>query len=817
MARIGGSVPVMRVTALTLVCLLAIASSAEAQMEELSPFDFEDEAGDAAGDGESGEAEAPLLEEFEVDARDAVLSAARTKTTIQEAPGIITVITADEIRARGHRTLNDVLRTVPGFEGDRLESNGWFNESIARGQPRTLLILLNGVNITEPVRNTLSIDRKIPLESVKRIEVTSGPGGVLWGSNALLGVVNIILKDHTDVDGVELLAGGGHGPGALEAVQARAAVGESFLDGQVELYTAVDFYSDRGAELEVDVRKVLGALPQPELDSKTIYDPSPGVSDFNSRDWWLAHTLVLRVFDTLTIDWQLQFEVDHRQLATGGALLEGSRLDPETGALDEVHVETVGSDPVQVVGVNWRDRFFGDTLGLSARLYGVRFEVEESPFWAFPPRYVPGVDALADGVSIGLTVDQQLRYGLNLDADVSLDDHTVVFGFEGFQERIRDAWRQDTLRKRIYLPRIAAPDPRTGEIPEVAIFGPERCPTAGRRPVSVDGQQLEVLFLDDACRFEERFLKDTQRTVGAFYVSDEWRLARPLTIQPGFRVQVSDSYDPVTLFSGALVWNIVDKLYLKLNYAEGFRPPSYDSTRIVDVAVSTLSYRSGDDIRVETSRAGEVELNAVVLENTGPLRRIYLRADYAYTVLSDVIRNVGGQFANSGERQIHSVEFFGRVEFDGDHEIWLGGHYLETEDSVFGPVRNFPELAITGGARVRVVGPLELSGLAMWYGAQEDLNRPISAEGFPPGSQGGLFEADASDIAVEYIEPTLTLRFGARLVELFDDRVDVSAFLYNALDVRRQDPDFFFDDRVLSRPQPRPGWSAFASVRARLF
>ena len=47
---------------------------------------------------------------------------------------------------------DDVLRTVPGFEGDRLESNGWFVESIARGQPRTLLVLLNGVNITEAVR-----------------------------------------------------------------------------------------------------------------------------------------------------------------------------------------------------------------------------------------------------------------------------------------------------------------------------------------------------------------------------------------------------------------------------------------------------------------------------------------------------------------------------------------------------------------------------------------------------------------------------------------------------------------------------------------
>lgn len=786
----------MRVILLTLFALTA--APAAAQMDELSPFDFEDEAGE--GEGQAGEGQ-PLLEEFEVDARDAVLSAARTKTNIQEAPGIITVITADEMRARGHRTLNDVLRTVPGFEGDRLESNGWFNESIARGQPRTLLILLNGINITEPIRNTLSIDRKIPLDSVKRVEVTSGPGGVLWGSNALLGVVNVILKDQSDLDGAEFILGGGDGPGAQEAVKGRAAFGASWLDDDIRLYTAVDFYSDRGAELEVDVRKIIGALPEPELDSKTIYEARSGLTDFNSRDWWISHTLVLRLFETISLDWQLGLEQDHRQIATGGALLAGTRV--EDGQIERVTVETEGRDPFQMAALGWRDRFVGDRLGISARLYGVRFDVDEKPFWAFPPRGDIGVEALEDGVSIGLDIDQALRYGLNIDADVDLGDHKIVFGFEGFQERLRDAFRQDTLRRLVYLPSLDT------------IVGPGNCPPAGVRSVNIDGKLTTANFLDDECHFEERFVQDIDRTVGAFYVSDEWRLARTLAIQPGYRLQLSGDYAAVNLFSAALVWNIVDRVFMKLNYAEGFRPPSYDSRYVVDTAVSTLSYRSNDQIRVEGSRAGEVELNAVLFENTGPLRRVYLRGDYAYTVLSDVIRNVGGQFANSGEREIHSAEFFARADFTGRHEIWLGGHFIRAEDSQFGPVRNFPNLAFTGGARARVIGPLELSGLAMWYGPQEDQNRPPGDETFPPGADTGFATADASDVVVERIDSTLTLRFGARLLALFDDHLDVEAFLDNALDVRRKDPDLFFDDRVNSRPQPRPGWSAFGQVRGR--
>ncbi|MCA9540476.1 MAG: TonB-dependent receptor, partial [Myxococcales bacterium] len=647
----------------------------------------------------------------------------------------------------------------------------------------------------------------------RHITPYSGPGGVLWGSNALLGVINIILKDDTDLDGLYVLAGGGSGPGAQEAVKAHVAWGGRFFEDKVRLYTAADFYSDRGAELEVDVRKILGVLPEPALDGKTIYEPKTGLTDFNSRDWWASHTLVLELFDTVTLDWFLQFETDYRQIATGGALLSGDRIiNRELAIAKEANVETKGQDAVQVVGLNWRDRFINDRLGLSARLYGVRFQVQEDPFWAFPPRYIPGVAPLEEGVVISLRIDELYRYGLNLDADVDLGEQKLILGFEGFGERMRGAYRGDKLRQRIWLPAFGERPSPDAPIPDEAIFGPDNCPPNGRRVVRVPGGEVAATF-SDGCRFEEQFVKDTDRLVGAFYLSDEWRPVRTLAIQPGFRLQISDAYDPVPLFGGALVWNLVDRVFLKLNYTMGFRPPAYDSTRIEELSVSTVSYESGDDIKVERSRAGEVELNAVLFEDAGPLRRIYLRADYGYTILSDVIRNVSGQFANSGERELHSVEMLARAEFKGDHELWLGGHFVRAEDSVFGPVRNFPNFAFTGGARSRVVGPLELSALVTVIGPQEDLTRPATAVNFPPGSQ--FVQAEPSDIAVEAIDTSVTVRFGVRLLDLWEDRLELSAFVYNALDEHRRDPDFFFDDRVLSRPQSRPGWSAAgqASVR----
>jgi len=388
---------------------------ARAQMKEMVPL--EEDLSKGAGDTGAKAAGAPvILEEFSVDERTVVISAARTRTTIQEAPGIITVITADEIRARGHRTVNDVLRSVPGFEGARYESNGWFEEAVARGQPRTLLILVNGVNVTEPLRNAITLDRKLPIEAIKRIEVTSGPGGVLWGSNALLGVVNIILKDHRDLDGVELIAGGGHGPGAQAAFKGAAAYGGSLLDGKLKLFGTMSVYSDRGAELEVDAAKILGALPAPEPDSAALMLDEKRVSDFNGRDYFVSTAGNALFFDQLTLDWWIELERDRRQIATGGALLRGTRKN-EAGELVRATAETEAKDSVMMVGLNWRDRFMEDRFGISAKAYGARWVEDQDPFWAFPPTYISDqITALEDGVVIALKVKRMYRIGANVDA-----------------------------------------------------------------------------------------------------------------------------------------------------------------------------------------------------------------------------------------------------------------------------------------------------------------------------------------------------------------------------------------------------------------
>jgi hypothetical protein len=61
--------------------------------------------------------------------------------------------------------------------------------------------------------------------------------------------------------------------------------------------------------------------------------------------------------------------------------------------------------------------------------------------------------------------------------------------------------------------------------------------------------------------------------------------------------------------------------------------------------------------------------------------------------------------------------------------------------------------------------------------------------------------------------PTLLLRAGVRATHLWADRLTLSVFGYNLLDDRTSDPDFYFEDRVQSRPQPKGGFSVFGQAQ----
>ncbi|HTC93264.1 MAG TPA: TonB-dependent receptor [Terriglobales bacterium] len=141
-----------------------------------------------------------------------VTSTSKEPVQASQTPAAIYVITQEDIRRSGATSIPEVLRLAPGVEVARIDSNTWslgvrgFGSSLSR----SVLVLIDGRTVYTPlfagvwwnVQDTM-------LEDIERIEVIRGPGGTIWGANAVNAVINIITKNAKETRGALVSAGGG--------------------------------------------------------------------------------------------------------------------------------------------------------------------------------------------------------------------------------------------------------------------------------------------------------------------------------------------------------------------------------------------------------------------------------------------------------------------------------------------------------------------------------------------------------------------------------------------------------------------------------
>jgi vitamin B12 transporter len=125
-----------------------------------------------------------------------VETVSRVETPATEVGSTVTVITADEIKSKHQLVVSDVLRSVAGLHVSRAGGRGQPESVYLRGcTADQTVVLIDGVEITNvmsPGRSAMVSD--ILLETVERIEVLRGPQSVMYGSDAIGGVINIITK-----------------------------------------------------------------------------------------------------------------------------------------------------------------------------------------------------------------------------------------------------------------------------------------------------------------------------------------------------------------------------------------------------------------------------------------------------------------------------------------------------------------------------------------------------------------------------------------------------------------------------------------------
>jgi iron complex outermembrane recepter protein len=167
---------------LPLLAVLLVAGAVEAQsLEDLSALSIED----------LGKVE--------------ITSVSKRTESLSQAAAAVFVITADDIRRSGAATLPEALRLAPNLEVARVNSHDYVIS--ARGlnsvnASNKLLVLIDGRSVYTPFFSSVFWDQQdVMMADIERIEVIAGPGGTLWGANAMNGVVNVITRTSGDSQG----------------------------------------------------------------------------------------------------------------------------------------------------------------------------------------------------------------------------------------------------------------------------------------------------------------------------------------------------------------------------------------------------------------------------------------------------------------------------------------------------------------------------------------------------------------------------------------------------------------------------------------
>jgi outer membrane receptor protein involved in Fe transport len=725
----------------------------------------------------------------ELDLANIVQSAAKGVTTVQEAPAIVTVITADEIRDRQFQSLEDVLETVPGWYNVGIYDST-FDTPLVRGQVQAVQFLHDGLSLFDPFVNVPTINRTQPMELIKRVEMITGPGGVLWGSNSLLGILNLITKDAEDVDGVEMGATLGNGPGDQLMARAYAMAGRGdLLDGKLKLFAHGSVETYDGEALAMPLLLFHDPLPQP--NSANAYGP------LTTSDTERSYIITLdgkATYDKLQFRFFVPFAEMYKPFGLSGepvrnnckVLGPGQSTDPNDPTCA---ANANRSDAYDRYGVlEYRTRFAHDKAGISARTYVEQFVRNFDPLQVLSPSIaVPG------GLSFSADLTSY-RVGGSIDGDVEAARQLrLLYGGEVFRE-----WEPG------YNTRFTGPD----DLTRLPILCPTIYSSAQMRIVPVAGCTIPFAYTAD-------------RTVFGAYADPQWRPTKDLILDAGARLQVAPdtlgslSYPLNATFAGTLVWGFIPNWHLKLNYAQGFRPPVFNDTSSNGEGVQIAGK---PNLEVETSDATQAEINARIYKGERRIRELSFRVDASYTRLQNLIQVESGSYANSGERGISSVEFLGKLYVQGGHRLELGYTYLLVDTSDKGVVEAVPQNWFSLATVFQLVAnKLSATTTLKIAGSTEDPNRfvpysAIGANGMPVCSATGGCQVLATDLVLDRIPPIAELSAGVSWTPR--PKLSIRATVYDALYGHYYQPDVFYDyePHLEYLPNPYPGLRAYLSA-----
>lgn len=179
-----------------------------------------------------------------------VHSASKYEQKVTDAPSSVTIITSDEIKKYGYRTLVDILRSMRSFY---ITYDRNYNFVGVRGFARPgdyntrILLLVDGHRINDNIYDTAAVGTEfiVDVDLIDRVEVIRGPGSSLYGNNAFFAVVNVITKRGRDLKTLEVSGSAG----SYNSSMGRLSYGNRFQNGLEALVSGTAYYSSGSGSL----------------------------------------------------------------------------------------------------------------------------------------------------------------------------------------------------------------------------------------------------------------------------------------------------------------------------------------------------------------------------------------------------------------------------------------------------------------------------------------------------------------------------------------------------------------------------------------
>jgi outer membrane receptor protein involved in Fe transport len=268
-----------------------------------------------------------------------IVGASKYEQKQGEVAAAVSVITRQEIKSFGWRTLDEALASLPGvyLTYDRQYSYVGLRGFGLLGDLNTrVLVMVNGNRVNDPTYDSGPVGREFPLDLdlIERIEFIPGPGGAVYGQNAMFGVVNVITRTGADVDGTELALAAQH-PQALR--EGRISWGKR-LDGGVDVLVSGSGLRARGEDRFFD------------FGASGVSGVATGLDGERNQELF---TRIARG------PWSFDFAYGYR------------RKDDPTGSFfsDPLVAGQYVVDSHALTQLQYQDAFMGDTLHLSGRLF----------------------------------------------------------------------------------------------------------------------------------------------------------------------------------------------------------------------------------------------------------------------------------------------------------------------------------------------------------------------------------------------------------------------------------------------------------------